>query len=216
MKPDKPLLLEACVNSFIEAKKAQDKGANRIELCDNLAEGGTTPSYGTIEMCMKKLSIPVSVMIRPNGSANFRYTPEEVDIMLTDIDICKALKADGVVFGVLDDKYDIDVDIVKKLVERTKPLKVTFHMAFDQVKGDKRLVLESLIELGIDRVLTKGFEKNAIEGKENIRKLVEWAKERIAIIAGGGVTSENYRELAEYTGVKEVHGTKIVGPLTPT
>ena len=207
------VLREACVNSYTEAKLAQEKGANRIELCDNLAQGGTTPSYGTIEACIKKLSIPTSVMIRPNGDWNFIYTLDEVEIMLKDIGICKNLGADGVVFGVLTKDKDIDIPIVKKLVEAARPLKVTFHMAFDNIKGDKQSALEALITLGITRVLTKGFEKNAIEGKDNLKKMVEWGKGRITIIAGGGVNSENYKEIAEYTGVKEVHGTKIVGSL---
>ena len=210
------IVLEACVNSYIEAKKAEEKGANRIELCDNLAEGGTTPSYGTIEMSVNKLSIPISVMIRPNGNMNFCHTPEEITIMLKDIKICKELKVDGIVLGVLTKEESIDIPVVKKLIEEANPLKVTFHMAFDQVKGDKQLALETLINLGVTRVLTKGFAHNAIEGKDNIKKLVEWAKDRIIIMAGGGVTNENYKELVKYTGIKEVHGTKIVGSLNHT
>jgi len=141
------------------------------------------------------------------------YNEEQLEIMLHDIEICKNLGVDGVVFGVLNEKSEIDVDKMKKLISAASPLKVTFHMAFDQVSGDHQKALETLISLGVTRVLTKGFAKNALEGKENLRKLVEWANGRIAVMAGGGVTDKNYKEISEYTKVKELHGTKIVGIL---
>ncbi len=207
------ILREACVRTYREAVQAELKGANRIELCENLSEGGTTPSYGTIAMCVKRLKIPIAVMIRPHGDLSFRCSADEVEIMVKDIEVCKQLGVEAVVFGVLTSDCQIDLPVVKRLVDVAQPLKTVFHMAFDQAKGDKEKALETLINLGITRVLTKGCTKNATEGRPALKKLVEQAKGRIGILAGGSVTSMNYKDIVDFTGVKQVHGTKIVGEL---
>ncbi|GAA0743032.1 copper homeostasis protein CutC [Clostridium oceanicum] len=202
---------EACVGSFKEAKKAQELGASRIELCDNLKEGGTTPSYGTIIQTKSYLDIPIMVIIRPRGG-DFVYSKYEIEIMKKDIELCKGLGVDGVVFGVLDENKLINKNVMKELVDLAKPLDVTFHMAFDEIK-DKEEAIEELIELKVDRILTKGCKTNAFDGKEIIRKLTSKSKDKIIILPGGGITKENYLDIINYTKVKEVHGTKIVGVL---
>ncbi len=202
------VLKEACVGSFEASKKAVLCGADRLELCENLLEGGTTPSYGTIAAVQKHLDVPVQVMIRPRGG-NFVYTSEEVDIMKSDIEICKRLGVYGVVFGVLTEEGALDYETLKELVSCSKPMQVTFHMAFDVLSNPDE-ALEALIDLGFDRVLTKGCQTNALEGVHVLRSLVNRAKGRIKILAGGGVTHENFMALVKQTGVSEVHGTKIV------
>ena len=200
-------IYEACVGNYISAVRAESLGADRVELCDNLFEAGTTPSYGTIKKTIQKLSIPTMVIIRPRGG-NFEFTQEEVEIMLEDIKVCKELGAYGVVVGALQGNK-IDFEVTKLLVEAAKPLKVTFHMAFDDI-DDKFGAIDTLVELGVDRILTKGGMSNAEEGKDNLKKLVEYAKNRIIIMPGAGVTKENREYLLEYTGAKEIHGTKVV------
>jgi len=205
------ILREACVGSFKESCSAVAKGANRLELCENLLEGGTTPSYGTIAMAQERLNTPLLVMIRPRGG-NFVYTTDESEIMKRDIQICKELGVYGVVFGVLTEDDKLDMAAMKTLVALSKPMKITCHMAFDTLE-DPLEGLEQLIELEIDRVLTKGGKINALEGIPTLKKLVTLASDRIIIVAGGGVNEANYQMIAEKTGVKEVHGTKIMGIL---
>lgn len=200
-------IYECCVTNFNEAVKAEAKGANRIELCENLALGGTTPSYGTIKNVVKKLNIPTMVMIRPRGG-NFEFNSEEVIIMLEDIRVAKSIGAYGVVIGALNNKK-IDLEVTKKLIEEAKPMNITFHMAFDEIEN-KFEALDLLIELGVNRILTKGCLINALEGKENIKKYIEYADNRIVIMPGCKVDYENKYDLMKYTGAIEVHGTKIV------
>lgn len=202
------VLKEACVGNFKEAFEAQRRGARRIELCDNLAEGGTTPSYGTLKACKQLLGIPSMVMIRPRGG-NFCYSEEEIMIMLSDIEVCKTIGMEGVVFGALTTENTIDMAQMRLLISAAKPLQVVFHMAFDEV-GNQAEALEQLISLGVDRVLTKGGSTSAIAGASRIKALVAQANGRIAILAGGGVNAGNYEEIVRLTGVTEVHGTKIV------
>ena len=202
------VLKEACVGNFNEAYEAQRRGAHRIELCDNLAEGGTTPSYGTLKACKHRLDIPSMVMIRPRGG-NFCYSEEEIKIMLSDIEICKTIGLEGVVFGVLTPENMIDMKQMQLLISAAKPLQVVFHMAFDQIENQSE-ALEQLIILGVDRVLTKGGSSSAMDGAAQIKSLLAQANGRIAILAGGGVTAGNYEEVIRLTGVTEVHGTRIV------
>ena len=205
------ILKEACVGNFKEAQSAVSKGAHRLELCDNLQEGGTTPSYGTIALAQEKLQTPLLVMIRPRGG-DFVYTPDELEIMLCDIKTCKYLGVYGVVFGALTEDKTLDVATMKTLVAASKPMKITCHMAFDEL--DNPIAgLDRLIELGIDRVLTKGSKMNATDGINTLIQLVAHAKGRITIVAGGGISADNYQMIADATGVREVHGTKIVGVL---
>lgn len=200
-------IYEVCVGNYIEAIEGEKRGANRIELCDNLMQDGTTPSYGTIKLTVKNISIPVMVIIRPRGG-NFEYSSDEVEIMKEDIKACKELGAYGVVIGALKGK-EIDVDTVQALLEECDGLSVTFHMAFDEIE-DKYKAIDKLIELGVDRILTKGGKANAIEGKDELRKLSEYADGRIIIMPGKSVTKENRDYILEYTNTSEIHGTKVV------
>lgn len=202
------MIFEACVGNIAEALEGERRGASRIELCDNLMEGGTTPSFGTIALAKERLKIPFMVIIRPRGG-NFCYSDEEFEVMKKDIDLCKKLGVYGVVLGILNKENRIDEERTKALVDMARPMKVTFHMAFDEIE-DKERALETLVELGVDRVLTKGCKTKAFDGIETIKRLVEKSDGRIEILPGGGVTKDNFMELAQKTGVHEVHGTKIV------
>ena len=202
--------LEACVGNYKEGKRAEELGANRIELCDNLAQGGTTPSYGTILQCKKDMNIDINVIIRPRGG-NFVYSKEELSIMKNDIKLCKDIGVTGVVFGFLKEDNTLDYETTKEFVELAKPLSVTFHMAFDEIEN-KFDALGKLIDLGVDRVLTKGGLDNAFKNKDTLKELVEHAKDKI-ILPGGGVTKDNFLELKDYSNAREFHGTKIVGNL---
>ena len=200
-------IYEACVGNYVEAVLAEKKGANRIELCDNLLQDGTTPSFGTIKKVINDVKVPVMVIIRPSGGS-FEYSKEEADIMLEDIKICKELGAYGVVIGALKgDK--IDLELTKGIVEAAKPLSITFHMAFDSV-SNKKEAIDFLAALKVDRILTKGGTSNAMEGKDSLKELVRYAGNRISIMPGKGVTTENRDYLLKYTGAKEIHGTKVV------
>ncbi|MCR1950464.1 copper homeostasis protein CutC [Clostridium sp. DSM 100503] len=200
-------IYEACVGNYNDAVRAEALGANRIELCDNLLEDGTTPSFGTIKKAVENLNIPVMVIIRPRGG-NFEYSEDEADIMIQDIKVCKDLGAYGVVIGALKGNT-IDLDLTKKMVEEAKPMKVTFHMAFDSI-DDKKSAIDDLVKLGVDRILTKGGCENALASKDKLKELVDYAKDRIIIMPGKGVNKDNRDYILEYTGAKEIHGTKVV------
>ncbi|MCY6485744.1 copper homeostasis protein CutC [Clostridium aestuarii] len=201
------IIYEACVGNYNQALKAEKFGANRIELCDNLLEDGTTPSYGTIKRTILNLNIPVMVIIRPRGG-NFEYSSDEVEIMKDDIITCKKLGAYGVVIGALKNCC-IDKDVIKELVEIAKPISTTFHMAFDEIE-DKYIAIDELSKLGVDRILTKGGNENALNGKEKLKDLVRYSNNRISIMPGKGVTKENRKFILEFTGAKEIHGSKVV------
>lgn len=205
------ILLEACVGCYKEAKKAELQGADRIELCDNLGEGGTTPSYGTIYLATQNINIPIAVIIRPRGG-DFVYSNDEFEIMKKDIVICKELGVETVVFGILNKENKIDIERTKELIDLASGLKVTFHMAFDEI-DDKFEALNQLISMNVDRILTKGCKTCALDGKNTLKNLVEKSDNRITILVGGGVTYKNYKELSNYIGCNEMHGSKIVGTL---
>ena len=202
------MIKECCVGSYIEAKQAYENGADRIELCDNLLEGGTTPSYGTIKNSVSNISIPINVIIRPR-SGNFIYSDEEFEIMLDDIKICKDLMANGIVFGVLNNENKIDVEKVKLIMAAASPLKQTFHMAFDEIENKKEAI-DILVSLKVDRILTKGGENSALENLNSLQNLITYAQDKIIIIPGGGVNKDNLVQVIKETGAKEVHGSKIV------
>lgn len=205
------ILKEACVGSYIEAKKAEDLGADRIELCDNLNEGGTTPSLGTIKIAKETISVPIFPIIRPRGG-NFIFSEEEIKIMERDIELCKSLNIDGVVIGALTSNNEIDEDVIIRLIEKAKGMNITFHMAFDLIEN-RKAAIDKLIQLGVNRILTKGGNKSAMNNLDILRETVEYAGNRINILAGGGITKDNYKYIVDKTCVKEVHGTKIVGKL---
>jgi copper homeostasis protein len=199
--------LEVCADSLENALTAQSAGADRIEFCANLPEGGTTPSPTQIRMARKLLEIKLYVLIRPRGG-DFLYTDREFEIMKSDIHFCGETGCDGVVIGVLRSDGTVDVERCRELVQiaRQYAMGVTFHRAFDRSKHLFQ-ALEDIIELGCERILTSGGCDTAIEGAETIRQLIEKAGERIIIMPGAGLTPENIGELILKTGLKELHGT---------
>ena len=195
--------MEACVDSVASAMAAERGGAHRLELCDALFDGGTTPSAGMIAACKEAVSIPVFVMIRPRGGG-FVYTNAERDVMRRDVIIARELGADGVVIGGLLPNGAIDRLLVGLMVEGARELPVTFHRAFD-LAPDLLAALESLIEAGVQRVLTAGGAATAAEGAAALATLVRHAGSRLTVMAGGGVREQNVRELVSVSGVREVH-----------
>jgi copper homeostasis protein len=174
-----------------------------LELCDALFDGGTTPSAGMIAACKGAISIPVFVMIRPRGGG-FVYSAEECDVMRHDIVVAGELGADGVVIGGLRPDGTIDLALVKFLVEAAHELPVTLHRAFDLTQ-DFEASLESLINAGVQRILTSGGASTAAEGVTTLAKLVRQAGSRITVVAGGGIREENVRRVVSMAGVREIH-----------
>jgi copper homeostasis protein len=199
------ILLEIAVFNIQSALLAAEAGADRIELCENPADGGTTPSYGTLKTVREKISIPVFPIIRARGG-DFFYGDDEFEVMQKDVVLCRQLGFDGVVIGLLHKEAIVDVERTKRLVDLAYPLEVTFHRAFDRTK-DAFKSLEDVIDCGCQRILTSGQVANAFDGKELIKKLHEQADERIIILPGSGIRSNNIKALADFTGVKELHSS---------
>lgn len=199
----KNILLEICVFNTATAIAAAQAGADRIELCENYANGGTTPSYGYLKTIRDKISIPVFPMIRPRGGDYF-HTSDEVEIILKDILLCKELGFEGVVFGLLNQDGTIDKENTARLVAAAYPMEVTFHRAFDRCKLPYE-ALETLIECGCNRVLTSGQMPKVTDGINMVKKLVEQADNRIIILPGSGLNSSNVVDIIKETGVTEVH-----------
>ena len=199
---------EKCIGSFLEAIEAQELGTERVELCDNLTEGGTTPSYGTIKMVVEKLNIPTFVIIRPRGG-DFYYTPEEIEIMKEDIKVCKNLGVKGVVIGALNRDNTINYEAIQDMITLAKPMSVTFHKAIDELK-DPVSEVKKLAKIGVNRILTSGTKETALEGKEILKKMIKEAGDEIIIIVAGKVTKENLDEISTLIPTKEYHGKKIV------
>lgn len=197
------ITLEICANSVTSALAAQAGGADRVELCDNMAEGGTTPSYGTIARTRELLNIRVYPIIRPRGG-DFLYDGLEFTLMQKDIEVCKQLGCDGIVTGILTENGKVDVTRMKQLVALAQPMGVTFHRAFDMT-DDALEALEAVISTGCERILTSGQRSTAIEGAALIRQLVERAGDRIIIMAGAGVRDHNIAELVRQTHAREYH-----------
>lgn len=202
------MIKEACVESLIDALEAEKRGANRIELCDNLSQGGTTPSYGTIKVALSTLKIPVFPIIRPRGG-DFYYTPDEIEVIKEDIKVCKSLGAKGVVLGLLTKDKKIDFEVLSQLVELAKPMEVTFHKAIDELE-DPTLVIDELINIGVKRILSSGTKLTALEGKDMLNKMIEKAGDRLTIVVAGKVTKENLPEISSLIPSKEYHGKIIV------
>ncbi len=198
-------ILEIAANSLASALAARDGGADRIELCANLAEGGMTPSYGALATTRDALRIPIYVLIRPRAG-DFLYGSNERDEMLRDIEASARLGCDGVVIGALDADGDIDIALCRDLIAAAGKLGVTFHRAFD-IARDQRAALETIVSLGCERVLTSGACASAQEGTESIAALVAQAGGRIRIMAGGGVRAEQLRDLVARTGAYEFHAS---------
>jgi copper homeostasis protein len=202
------MVFEACTGCYEDVVRAEANGANRIELCDNLMEGGTTPSYGTIKKTIENINLPINVIIRPRGG-NFIYSNVEKEIMYIDIEMCKNLGVNAIVIGALTKSGKIDSDFIKKVKEVSGDLNITFHMAFDEVM-DKKSAIDELVELGIDRILTKGGDISALNNLDTLKELIEYAGDRIIIIPGAGINKGNRDLVIEKTKAKEIHGTKIV------
>lgn len=197
------VLIEACVESVESAIAAENGGAGRIELCDNLVEGGTTPSIGTITLARDCLGIPIHVIVRPRGG-DFLYSAREVETMQRDVVAARQADIAGVVIGALHPDGTIDQESTRALIERARPLSVTFHRAFDLTR-DPREALETLIALGVDRVLTSGQAPTAPEGEALIADLVRQAKGRIGVLPGAGIRADNAAAFIAATGVVEIH-----------
>lgn len=197
------ILIEACVDTVHSARAAEAGGADRIELCDNLVEGGTTPSAGMIEECVARLGIPVFVIIRPRGG-DFLYSSSEITVMLRDIVHARRLGVKGIVTGALERDAGVSGSALSELLIAASPLPVTFHRAFDACR-DPRAALETLVELGVSRILTSGQAATALEGATAIAASVEQAAGRIGIIAGGGINEDDVGEVIRIAGVSEVH-----------
>lgn len=202
------MIKEACVESLIDAIEAEKRGADRIELCDNLSQGGTTPSYGTIKLALSTLKIPVFPIIRPRGG-DFYYTPAEIEVIKEDIKICKSLGVKGVVLGILTADKKIDFKTLAEFMELAKPMEVTFHKAIDELE-DPTLVIDELINLGVKRILSSGTKPTALEGRDILNKMIEKSGDRLTIVVAGKVTKEILPEVSSLIPAKEYHGKVIV------
>ena len=206
-------IIEIATSDYITTKSAVEGGADRIELCANLAEGGTTPSYAHIKKCKEAFSIPMFPIIRPRGG-DFLYNKDEFEIMKNDIRLCKELGCEGIVIGLLNMDGTIDITRTAELIDLAYPLEVTFHRAFDRCK-DPFAALEELIGIGCQRVLTSGQQPSVAspdsivnsKAVELIAALNKLADDRIIIMPGSGVRKENIKLLAEKTGCLEFHSS---------
>ena len=202
-------LLEICVSDVPSALAAEAGGADRVELCADLGQGGTTPSLGTVGVALRALrTTAVRVMVRPRGG-DFRVSEVERQVMLADIAAMRALPNPhdlslGVVIGALTGDGQLDLPVLRSLIEAAGPLPVTVHKAFDEV-GDQFAALEQVIELGADAVLTSGGAPTALEGADRLAALRERAAGRVRIIAAGGIRSHNVAEVLARTGATQVH-----------
>jgi copper homeostasis protein len=198
-------IIEIATSDFVTTKAAADGGADRIELCANLGEGGTTPSYGHIRKCREATGKLIYPIIRPRGG-DFLFTDEEFGIMLRDVNMCKELGCDGVVIGLLKTDGTLDVIRTTMLVEAAYPLGVTFHRAFDRCR-DPFEVMEQLVEIGCERILTSGQRPTAPEATDFLEQLNRVADDRIIIMPGSGIRKENIKMIAERTGCTEFHSS---------
>lgn len=197
----------ACFNPE-SAITAFENGADRIELCDGLSEGGTTPDFQITKELREKIDIPVFVMIRPRGG-DFTYSEEEFQQMKSDLVQLKSINIDGFVFGILNENDEVNLEQNKELVELAKPLPCTFHRAFDRAKG-LEISLEKVIDCGFKTILTSGQQPNVNEGKENLKNLVELSDGRIEILVGGGLRSTNIQEIRSFTNAQYFHSSAII------
>jgi copper homeostasis protein len=208
------VLIEVCVDSVASAEAAERGGAQRVELCSDLLEGGVTASVGLMEVVRSRISIGLHPIIRPRAG-DFYYTDEEFEIMRRDVEIAKSAGADGVALGILDASGKVDIRRTQQLVELARPLSITFHRAFD-MSVDLLRSLEDVCATGADRLLTSGGEQTCLQGVETIAQLVESGRDRIKIMAGGGIGPGNAAGITERTGVTEIHvglGSPVTSPM---
>ncbi|MDR0961207.1 MAG: copper homeostasis protein CutC [Mediterranea sp.] len=195
---------EVCANSVESCLAAQAGGADRVELCAGIPEGGTTPSFGDIALAREQLtSTRLHVIIRPRGG-DFLYSPLEQRIMLKDIENARRQEVDGLVFGCLTPQGDIDLSFLRQLMDASQGVSVTFHRAFDVCRSPQE-ALEQLVEVGVNRILTSGGQSTALQGIPLLKVLNRQAAGRITLLAGSGVNSQNIARIAAETGITEFH-----------
>lgn len=207
------VIKEGCVESLEECVLAEQLGANRLELCADLAQDGLTPSKELIEVVQAKVNIPIKVMIRPRGG-NFCYSAEELEQMKAEIEMCKELGVFGVVFGVTTPDDELDIDVIRELAQLSKPLDVCVHKAIDSVKSplnDFKRLLNEVPE--VDAVLTSGGEATAAIGASVLKEMNQLGGDKLKVVVAGKVSKENLSELQAAIGASEFHGKKIVGDL---
>ena len=197
--------VEICCNSVLSARNAKQGGAYRIELCQALGEGGTTPSAAAIEYCVKELNLQTRVLIRPRGG-NFVYNDDEMRVILRDIELAHKLGAHAVVIGFLTPDGDIDVVKTRMAVDAAEDMGITFHRAFDECRNPEE-ALEQIIDCGCHKLLTSGCKPTALEGAATIKQLVNQSAGRIDIIAASGIVATNAAEIVVLTEVNEIHGS---------
>lgn len=197
--------LEICTGSIESVIAAHEGGADRVELCSALSEGGVTPSMGLMKQARQVPGIQMNVLIRPRGG-DFLYSPEEVGIMVEDIKAAHEIGADGVVIGALTANGQVDMDSCRKMIEAAGEMSITFHRAFDMVE-DADQALEDIISLGCDRILTSGLMPSALEGVNTLSRLVEKANGRIIIMPGAGVSPDNAALIMKSTHATEIHAS---------
>lgn len=208
------MILEFAAENFTKIPEAIELGVDRIELCDNLAEGGTTPSYAVIEHSLeyaKRHDVETAIILRPRGG-NFVYSEDEFEIIKKEMIVAKLFEADAVVFGSLTADGRINRSQITELMSLKGEMETVFHMAFDFIQKDKQKEeLDWLVQQGFTRILTRGGEEgSALDHIDWLEKLIDYADGRIEIIVGGGVTHENYKELSKVLATDQFHGTKIV------
>lgn len=208
------LLLEIAADGLRSALAAQAGGADRVELCADLADGGVTPSVGVIAAARAALALPLHVLIRPRAG-DFCYSQAEIRVMQYDVEECARLGCHGIVIGALDTAGDVDLKACRDLIAAAGSMSITFHRAFDAAR-DRQAALEALIGLGCKRVLTSGGYASAPEGATAIAATVRQAAGRIGVIAGAGIRSEHVRELVVATGVREIHASASARQTSPT
>ncbi len=200
--------LEICSNSPQSALYAAHAGATRVELCQNLENGGTTPSYAQIRQTRELISIGIHVLIRPRAG-DFLYSELEFKEMLSDIQFCKKVGCDGVVIGLLNIDGTIDIERTEQLVKAARPMHVTFHRAFDKCL-DPFIALDELIALGVDRVLTSGLQNTALEGLNLLTELIDYAQDKITIMPGAGVNALNIEQILVDSKAIAIHSSAKV------
>lgn len=197
--------LESCCTDVEQIRRAQEAGARRIELCENLAVGGVTPSAEMLKAAISVAKVPVNVLVRPRGG-DFVFSAAEADTMLRDIELCREAGAAAVVIGALDSRGDVDMPLMRRLCDAASGMSVTFHRAFD-VCADPLAAFEDVLALGCDRLLTSGHESDAFKGRFFIAELVERAAGRIIVMPGCGVRRSNIARIAADTGAVEFHAS---------
>lgn len=201
--PHSRVLVEACVESLADSLVAEQGGADRLELCDDLSVGGITPNSNLIAEVKRAVKIPIAVMVRPRGGS-FVFSNDEIDTTRRELDTVLSLGADMVVIGALDASGRVDARVTRELVERANGVPVTFHRAFDAVTNQLE-ALDMLIDAGVSRILTGGGPGPALNGIRSLAALVDQSGGRLSIMAGGKVRPDNVAQIVKESGVREVH-----------